>query len=53
MAELNVALIGLLGVMTGGYFNNFLAEDFKRFELDKRSQVRSLANSSRTVCPLR
>ncbi|WP_052738552.1 hypothetical protein [Robbsia andropogonis] len=31
MAELNVALIGLLGVMTGGYFNNFLAEDYKRF----------------------
>lgn len=31
MAELNVALVGLLGVMVGGYFNNFLAEDYKRF----------------------
>lgn len=31
MAEINVALIGLLGVMAGGYFNNFLAEDFRRF----------------------
>lgn len=31
MADLNVALIGLLGVMAGGYFNNFLAEDYKRF----------------------
>jgi hypothetical protein len=31
MADLNVAVIGLLGVMAGGYFNNFLAEDFRRF----------------------
>lgn len=31
MAEINVAFVGLLGVMTGGYFNNFLAEDYKRF----------------------
>lgn len=31
MAEINAALVGLLGVMTGGYFNNFLAEDYRRF----------------------
>jgi hypothetical protein len=31
MADLNAALIGLLGVLAGGYFNNFLAEDYKRF----------------------
>jgi len=31
MADLNVALIGLLGVMAGGFFNNFLAEDYRRF----------------------
>jgi hypothetical protein len=29
--ELNVALVGVLGVMLGGYFNNFLAEDYRRF----------------------
>jgi len=31
MADLNVALVGLIGVMAGGFFNNFLAEDYKRF----------------------
>ena len=31
MTDLNVALIGLLGVMAGGYVNNFLAEDYRRF----------------------
>ncbi|MFL9939986.1 hypothetical protein [Paraburkholderia graminis] len=31
MAELNVALVGLLGVLAGGFFNNFLAEDYRRF----------------------
>jgi hypothetical protein len=31
MAEINIALIGLLGVMAGGYVNNFLAEDYRRF----------------------
>jgi len=31
MAEINAALVGLLGVMAGGYFNNFLAEDYRRF----------------------
>jgi hypothetical protein len=31
MADLNAALIGLLGLMTGGYVNNFLAEDYRRF----------------------
>jgi hypothetical protein len=31
MADINAALIGFLGVMAGGYFNNFLAEDYRRF----------------------
>lgn len=31
MADLNIALIGLLGVMAGCYLNNFLAEDYRRF----------------------
>jgi hypothetical protein len=31
MAEINVALVGLLGVMAGGFVNNFLAEDYRRF----------------------
>ncbi|MEZ0191021.1 hypothetical protein AB9X41_17515 [Ralstonia solanacearum] len=31
MAELNAALIAFAGVLVGGYFNNFLAEDFRRF----------------------
>ncbi|MBN3794381.1 hypothetical protein [Burkholderia sp. Ac-20392] len=31
MSDLNGALIGFLGVMAGGYFNNFLAEDYRRF----------------------
>ena len=31
MADLNAALIGFLGVMAGGFFNNFLAEDYRRF----------------------
>jgi len=31
MADLNAALIGVLGLMAGGYVNNFLAEDYRRF----------------------
>ncbi|KWC67485.1 hypothetical protein [Burkholderia ubonensis] len=31
MADLNVALLGFIGVLVGGYFNNFLAEDYRRF----------------------
>ncbi|WP_175888761.1 hypothetical protein [Burkholderia cepacia] len=31
MTDLNVALIGLVGVMAGGYVNNFIAEDYRRF----------------------
>jgi hypothetical protein len=31
MADINAALIGFIGVMAGGYFNNFLAEDYRRF----------------------
>jgi hypothetical protein len=31
MADLNSALIAFIGVLVGGYFNNFLAEDFRRF----------------------
>ncbi|CAI8693727.1 hypothetical protein BTK96_004238 [Burkholderia pyrrocinia] len=31
MADLNVALLGFVGVLVGGYSNNFLAEDYRRF----------------------
>jgi hypothetical protein len=31
MADLNVALLGFVGVLVGGYANNFLAEDYRRF----------------------
>ncbi|SAL69574.1 hypothetical protein AWB69_08225 [Caballeronia udeis] len=31
MADISAALIGFLGVMAGGYFNNFFAEDYRRF----------------------
>ncbi|MFM0202206.1 hypothetical protein PQR53_20310 [Paraburkholderia fungorum] len=31
MADLNAALIAFAGVLVGGYLNNFLAEDYKRF----------------------
>ncbi|CAN0624530.1 conserved protein of unknown function [Burkholderia multivorans] len=42
MADVNAALIGLLGVMAGGYLNNFFAEDYKRF-LDGRALAGALA----------
>jgi hypothetical protein len=31
MADANAALIAFLGVLAGGYVNNFLAEDYRRF----------------------
>lgn len=31
MADLNAALIAFAGVLAGGYFNNFMGEDFRRF----------------------
>lgn len=31
MADSNAALIAFLGVLAGGYVNNFLAEDYRRF----------------------
>ena len=31
MADLNTALIAFVGVLAGGYVNNFVAEDFRRF----------------------
>ncbi|MEX3968504.1 hypothetical protein AB4Y42_41235 [Paraburkholderia sp. EG286B] len=31
MAEVNTALIAFIGVLAGGYFNNFLGEDYRRF----------------------
>ncbi|TDN69078.1 hypothetical protein [Paraburkholderia sp. BL10I2N1] len=31
MAELNAALLAFVGVLVGGYFNNFMAEDYRRF----------------------
>lgn len=31
MTDLNTALIAFVGVLAGGYVNNFLAEDFRRF----------------------
>jgi len=31
MADVNSALIAFIGVLAGGYLNNFLAEDYRRF----------------------
>ncbi|MBR8271354.1 hypothetical protein KDW88_31680 [Burkholderia cenocepacia] len=42
MAEINVALLGFLGVLAGGYVNNFLAEDYRRFR-DSRALAGALA----------
>ncbi|WP_118185709.1 hypothetical protein [Paraburkholderia phosphatilytica] len=42
MADINAALIGLLGVMAGGYLNNFFAEDYRRFR-DSQSLAGALA----------
>lgn len=42
MTELNAALVGFLGVLVGGYANNFLAEDYRRFR-DSRALAGALA----------
>lgn len=42
MADLNAALIAFAGVLVGGYFNNFLAEDFRRFR-DSQALAGALA----------
>ncbi len=42
MAELNSAIVAIAGVLMGGYFNNFLAEDYKRFR-ESRSLAGALA----------
>lgn len=42
MADFNTALVGLLGVMVGGFFNNFIGEDYRRF-LDGRALAGALA----------
>ncbi|KAA0089603.1 hypothetical protein CIW54_06150 [Paraburkholderia sp. T12-10] len=42
MASFNTALVGLLGVMAGGYFNNFIGEDYRRF-LDGKALAGALA----------
>ncbi|KLU20356.1 hypothetical protein EOS_41575 [Caballeronia mineralivorans PML1(12)] len=31
MADFTTALVAFVGVLAGGYVNNFLAEDFRRF----------------------
>lgn len=31
MSDANAALVAFVGVLVGGYFNNFLGEDFRRF----------------------
>ncbi|WP_080413942.1 hypothetical protein [Burkholderia ubonensis] len=38
----STALVGLLGVMVGGYLNNFLAEDYRRFR-DSQALAGALA----------
>jgi len=42
MADLNAALIAFIGVLAGGYVNNFLAEDYRRFR-DSQSLAGALA----------
>ncbi|WP_025599559.1 hypothetical protein [Burkholderia sp. WSM2230] len=42
MADLNAALVAFAGVLVGGYFNNFLAEDFRRFR-DSQALAGALA----------
>lgn len=42
MADSSGALLALLGVLVGGYFNNFLAEDFRRFR-DSQALAAALA----------
>ncbi|HEF4770585.1 hypothetical protein LGM80_19375 [Burkholderia multivorans] len=42
MSDLNAALIAFAGVLAGGYANNFLAEDYRRFR-DSRALAGALA----------
>ena len=42
MADINAAIIGFAGVLAGGYFNNFFAEDYKRFR-DSQALAGALA----------
>jgi hypothetical protein len=42
MADLNAALLAFAGVLVGGYFNNFLAEDYRRFR-DSQALAGALA----------
>jgi len=42
MADFNTALVGLLGIMVGGFFNNFVGEDYRRF-LDGKALAGALA----------
>jgi hypothetical protein len=42
MADVNAALLAFAGVLVGGYFNNFLAEDFRRFR-DSQALAGALA----------
>ena len=42
MADINTALIAFLGVLAGGYFNNFLGDDYKRFR-DSQALAGALA----------
>lgn len=39
MADLNAALIAFIGVLAGGYVNNFLADDYRRFRGSRRSLI--------------
>jgi hypothetical protein len=54
MSDTNAALIAFLGVLAGGYVNNFLGEDFRRFR-DGQALAGALAgelNSHATAIPL-
>lgn len=42
MTDLNTALIAFVGVLAGGYFNNFIGEDYRRFR-DSQALAGALA----------
>ncbi|BCG02623.1 hypothetical protein PPGU19_071910 (plasmid) [Paraburkholderia sp. PGU19] len=42
MADVSATVIGFAGVLAGGYFNNFFAEDYKRFR-DSQALAGALA----------
>jgi hypothetical protein len=46
MADVSAAVIGFAGVLAGGYFNNFFAEDYKRFR-DSQALAGALVKGSR------